>query len=220
MTSRSAAGRAAALTAAIAAALAVSGCGQAQPTAPDDPAVPASSGVDSPPRTTEQQLQAFAAEAGLEDPPEVTVVRTVHPDESAEVTQQCLTDAGWTVQEGPDGQPFFEYPNEQTEAFNLAWYTCKAQYPVEERYLQPLPEDKLELLYVYHRDTYIPCLRQQGFNPAEQPTLETFVASEGQWSPLPFDEVADAIAAGDLTSFEELEETCPSSPGWDVLYGG
>ncbi len=82
----------------------------------------------------------LASDLGLTEPPEVAPVRHITPRESQEVYTGCLQDAGWS-ESGPDEG--IEIPAGQQESFNLAYYVCLQQYPVEEKYTQPLTTERL-----------------------------------------------------------------------------
>lgn len=178
-------------------------------TAPPSTAPPSTADA---PRTNDDHLEQLAADLGIDDPPEVAVVRAITPDESKQVWDDCMVDAGWTASRNTEGELGFSVPAVQEDAWNLATYRCTAAYPIQEEFLQPPSEADLRALFAYYQETYAPCLREQGLDPAEAPTLETFLADGGTWQPLDFDRTLDAIVAGQVQSFEQLEAVCPSRP--------
>lgn len=193
-------------------AVAVAIVGALSACAPVEPS-PASSPTSAAlPRTTEEYLSQLAADLGINDPPEVTMVRAITPAESKQVWDDCMIDSGWTASTNSEGEIGFSIPEGQEAAWDLATYRCSAAYPIDESFLQPPSDADLRTLHAYYEATYIPCLTGQGLAPEELPTLETFLADGGTWQPLDFDRTLDAIAAGQIRSFEELEATCPSRP--------
>jgi hypothetical protein len=75
--------------------------------------------------THEEQLASLAESMGLENPPEVDVVREVSPAEFDVLFTECLAEKGW-VAEGK----VYSFPTDQEPAFNLDRYRCRAAYVV------------------------------------------------------------------------------------------
>lgn len=140
------------------------------------------------------------------------MVRAITPAESKQVWDDCMSDSGWTASTNSEGEIGFSIPEGQRSAWDLATYRCSAAYPIDETYLQPPSDADLRVLYAHYRTTYIPCLVDQGLVPEELPTIESFLAGGGTWQPLDFDRTLDAISAGRIRSFEDLEAACPSRP--------
>lgn len=87
------------------------------------------------PRTWAGYLESLASALRTDDPPEVTPIQTVAPeDRYPAAILPCLADQGFPTDAGGTRT----FPNDQLEVFNLAVYTCEVQYPMEEKYLQPL----------------------------------------------------------------------------------
>lgn len=99
----------------------------------------------------------------------------VGPDEQLPLMEQCLTEAGFPV--GRDG--YRTFPNDQGEAFDVAFYTCSAQYPIEDKYLAPPTEEQLRILHDYWAGEVVPCLGELGLDIPAPPSFETFLASSG-----------------------------------------
>lgn len=182
------------------------------------PAIPSAS--QSSDYVTDEQLdEAFAksldnlAKALDIDPPQVAVVREIRPSEDEQVQAECMTAAGFPVDE--DGDP--SGPPEQREAFYLAWYTCIAQYPVAKKYRRPFNTAQIGLVHEYYRDSLVPCLQSHGFAPGPVPTLETFLATARTAEEYnPYDGVTERLREEER---RELLEACPPLPPEDVLYG-
>lgn len=157
----------------------------------------------------------MAADMGIADPPEVAVVRRVTPQESQEVLRGCLRDAGWP--QAADGG--IEVPVGQEEALDLALYVCYQQYPVKEKYAQPLTAAQLGVLYDWWVQHTVPCFEQRGWEVGEIPTREVFLANP-VWLPAePIAEQAGAeVQAGLIETMDEaLYGVCPGPPD-EVLY--
>ncbi len=76
-------------------------------------------------------LRAYAAQAGIADPPQVDVVRYIAASEFREVQTVCRLDAGvdaWQV----SGIRNVARSDPRSRVVDLAFYTCLAQYPVVE----------------------------------------------------------------------------------------
>lgn len=158
----------------------------------------------------------LASDLGLTEPPEVAPVRHITPRESQEVYTGCLQDAGWG-ESGPDEG--IEIPAGQQESFNLAYYVCLQQYPVEEKYTQPLTTERLGVLYDWWVQHTVPCFEQQGWDVGEIPTREAFLANP-QW--LPTERVAEQagadVKAGRIATMDEALYGVCAGPPDEVLY--
>lgn len=198
----------------IACALVVS-CGDGEPDRPPDPTpvgdgpVPGGGGQDP---------GRLAEDLGIADPPDVAVVREITPSESQEVWSSCLADAGW-VESGP--HEGIEIPPGQEEAFNLAYYVCQRQYPVEERFTRPLTTEQLGILYDWWTEHTVPCYEERGWDVGDIPSREAFLANP-VW--LPAEQIAKQAQAdveqGLVADMDEaMYGVCPGPPD-DLLYGG
>jgi hypothetical protein len=103
-----------------------------RPSAGDVAAPPA--GVSTP--SIEEQRAALAAEFGITDPPDVTVVQLVTPEQRGAFVEACLTEQGYSPTEGA-----YAVPIEETAAFDLANYICLARYPIDPSYTG-VPDDE------------------------------------------------------------------------------
>lgn len=164
--------------------------------------------------STEASLAQIVEVWDMDDPPEVTPIRTVTPEEFQELLQSCMAAAGFPR------QPDYAYSSGgQDEAFALAWYTCTAQYPIDDLYTQPLTDAQMRFWYAYLVDDAVPCYRANGWPveessiPSEERFIATFGSMEG-WAPYLSDH-------DDLTP-EEVEriqtDVCPLWPPSEELY--
>ncbi|MGO0578202.1 hypothetical protein [Ornithinimicrobium panacihumi] len=165
-----------------------------------------------------QDPEQLAEDLAITDPPQVGVVREITPAESQEVWSSCLADAGWV--EGGDGEGI-DIPPGQEEAFNLAYYVCHQQYPVQEKFTQPLTAAQLGILYDWWTEHTVPCFEERGWDVGEVPSRETFLANP-VW--LPAEQVVEQaeadVQAGLIPDIDEaLYGVCPGPPD-EVLYGG
>lgn len=119
-------------------------------------------------------LAELAAGLHIDDPPPIEPIRVVGEDYS-DVQDQCIADAGFAF--GPDG--VIDLPNDQTAAFNLAIYTCSAQYPLDAKYLKPLTRDQYRKIYEYLKNEAIPCLAALGYSVAPLPSEDTYLETIG-----------------------------------------
>lgn len=156
---------------------------------------------------------------GLDDPPtDVGFVQFIRADDYGRVHSECLRGQGFPAEETFDGGiEFGSVPQEQLDARRAAEYRCHAQYPIHPRYYLPLSEEQIRLTYDYRVEVLAPCLHEQGFDPGEPPTWETFLATfdtQDEWFPY---SVVEPDAG--TVSWEEINELCPQSPPSQDLYG-
>lgn len=171
----------------------------------------------------EEQAAILARELGITDPPEVTPIREIAPDdEGLRVQTECMMDKGWPYQKDPDGGWVLELNNEQESAFNLDSYVCQLQYPVAERYRQPWGQVQHEARYTYLTETYLPCVRAQGYSVDEPPSLEVFIEGDAAGRPwIPSSEVLPQVLADvpdRWSSWDEFDGVCPQATPLDLLY--
>jgi len=185
------------------------------------------SGADrSPPAQAERSAAEQATEPGLaesmglDDPPSVSLIRQISPAESQAVWQLCLKEAGWDLVETDGADPYFDVPVEQEQAFNLARYVCYSQYPVADKYTDPLSQEQLEVLYEHWTSITVPCFEELGYDVGDVPTRESFLANP-MWHPAIAiqEQVGPDVASGRWPSTEHvLYEVCPA-PADEALYG-
>lgn len=174
-----------------------------------------------------EDLSVYAAtlaeELGIEDPPMVSSIREVSPDEEGlRVQTMCMVDKGWPYVQDRDGGWVLELNVEQEEAFNLDSYVCQLQYPVAARYRQPWGREQLQARYNYLTDTYLPCVRGQGYAVGDPPTFAVFLEGDSAGRPwIPSTEVMPQVLAdvpGRWASWAEFDRTCPQATPLDLLY--
>lgn len=152
---------------------------------------------------------------GLEgDPPQVEIVRVVSREESATAQVSCMTDAGFPPTEIDDSRGIsWEVPAEQADAYFLADYTCRAQYPEDLKYFQPFDEGQMNQIYDWLVEETIPCYADQGLVVNDVPSRGAFVdqwfAEQRYWLP------EDGVEGTVPTSIDTL---CPRLPEDDSLY--
>lgn len=104
--------------------------------APANAPGPAAGGLTTP--SVEEQRVNLAADFGIANPPEVPVVALVTPEEKEALVTACLAGRGYSLTDG-----FYEVPNSEMDAFNLANYICMASYPIDPSYVGvPADEDR------------------------------------------------------------------------------
>lgn len=195
----------------------VSGCASSSGTGPDE----AISEMVS--LTHEEELERLAVQFGLDpkDLPQVDVVREISPEESDEVTVECMTEQGFPPDRG-GGTMSWTTPDGQLLGLNTALYVCQAKYPVAHRYRESLSREQLELVYDHQVEVMVPCIRGLGYDVPEPPTPERFLERNGAWEELAQLEpqvVQDAIRTGRWESYQDFLDACPPMPPHDVLYG-
>lgn len=175
----------------------LTGCTAAEEDAPD-PAPPSPSSVDgtasdeSPTEsgggtsstetlawedTPEGWLAGWVESRGIQDPPDVVVVRETRPEEMGASVAECVREQGFEARAFPDGSWETVGAPGQGDAVALAEYVCIAQYPLQPQFYQPLGDARLRQSYEYHVSTTIPCLQGLGYTTPEPPTAEVYIAT-------------------------------------------
>lgn len=167
----------------------------------------------------DELLEELADLRGLDNPPDVDLIRFIPLSEFGPTRVDCLAEQGFDVRLTPDkeGIDYSEVSPDLSESLNLADYICSAQYPVDPRYEAPLTQSQLELLYFYYTVELIPCLKVAGFEIGEPPSFAVFAQdypTERGWAPyaeLPIEGMSNE-------EFFALEERCPQNPPGAELY--
>lgn len=150
------------------------------------------------------------------DLPHATVERDVAPDEAVELTNSCMEESGWPVDE--DGA--IAVPPEQEQAYWTSMYLCRVRFPPMERYLQPLDTSQWTVRYDHWTGEYLPCLAVEGIHfDTEPPTLEVFLNDPFAWRPTVESEAAVSEWSRRFGADQStLDERCPPEPPLQVLY--
>lgn len=124
----------------------------------------------------QEQLAELAGATDLTDPPAVTIVRWVNPEEASGLIVECLQAAGFPAKLESNGYSY-EAASDQGEAFALAHYVCSAQYPVRLDIDRPLNEQELDAVYRHLVDVFLPCAAQQGHTGLSVPSREVYASA-------------------------------------------
>lgn len=163
--------------------------------------------------TMSREEWALMSWFGDGDPPPLpTLIREVGYEEELEVLASCLTDRGFPVVWDEDGNGMRSEAGsaEQSEAFSVAYYECRAQYPLEPKYYQPYNDAQLTAWYRHLVGDATECLASQGYVVTERPpSQETWIShyrsgEYGLWHPF-FDAVPEA-------ELNDIDDTCPMQP--------
>lgn len=164
---------------------------------------------------------SLAREYGIQDPPQVDIVRTVTPEETDQVHANCMQEAGWPAVVLTDGGVEYDYAAEQEQEFNLALYTCLVQYPPEPQYLGGMDEQQWSIMYDHLVNVFVPCAEREGFDVGEIPSRETYLAQPDGQKWFPGSQIARTITSGGsdrYTDVEQFQEVCPPTPDPEDLY--
>lgn len=179
--------------------VALTACTAAGPTSPTavpaagsvQPSVPGGSSAATRPRATPsydpaghaRELAQIADVWGIDDPPEVAIVRAVTGEESAAVEVACMTQAGFPPE--PDSPVLsWTVPEAQADAFHLAEYTCAAQYPVLIITRPPFTRHQVRIIYDWWVGPLADCVRAAGYEVPPAPSFESWAAANGDnWAP-------------------------------------
>lgn len=165
-------------------------------------------------KISESLSQSF----GIDDPPQVEVIRAMLPEELDDTLLACVTEEGFPL----TAEGVFKIPEGQKTAYNMAQYVCRMRYPVIERYAQPLKAKQIEIQYDWTIQFVIPCLEQQGFRISNVPTEARFIDT---WNSDPFYPMAQvSLSEKDARSYNQrmsdLEKTCPQAAPSSVTWDG
>lgn len=169
----------------------------------------------------EQQLDSYWQSVTASHPnavrPVVPVVRLVTPSELMPTLESCMHEQGWPDVRATDdgGLESGSIPTSQAEVYDLALYTCKASYPLEERFTQPFSADQIIDLYDYLTDEAVPCLEKLGYTVSPPSSKEEYVdryLAGTAWDP--FAEASESVASNE--EWTKLVTTCPQVPD-DIL---
>lgn len=189
---------------------------QPEATPPESTSSPTGSPLATAVTSGDARLSDMVSQAqarGIDELPDVQVVREITPEELAEVQANCMAEEGFP----PDQDGMFNAPPGQGDALFLALYRCTAMYPIAEEYTQPLSQEQIRIIYDYYVSDLVPCLRGEGLTVPDPPTWETFIATAGTEREYhPYSTLLGAMSSEALSA---LQDTCPERPSLDALYG-
>jgi len=171
----------------------------------------------------ERRLEKLAERDDLSPVPDVEIVRWIDSRvDYGSALAACMTDAGFRAEGDALGGVSFleETPQSQAKAFNLAYYTCSAAYPLDPVFLTEWTADQLGLLYDYWEQYLVPCLAAHDVvvDQSRKPTREAYVArfhtaERTDWWP------NDTLAMMPEDVRRAVEPSCPGYPPDAVFYG-
>lgn len=142
--------------------------------------------VDRPGRAA--ALTSLADTLSIVDPPEIEVVRETSPFDFDQTQVDCLRAAGYDVSLGEGGGISFqlEAGDDFRQQFQMASYSCQAQYPLAEVYYAPLTAEQKEAYADYYLVELPHCLNERGVSFETPPSREVFLSqfdASGVWNP-------------------------------------
>ena len=144
-------------------------------------------------------------------PSPTSVQRFVAKRDWASALSGCMQKAGFatTIAPGGGGVAINNLPKQQQEAYDLAFYYCQTEYPVNPVDTAPLSSDEAKFLYSYLTTTLANCLEKHGQSIPNPPSEQTFADSystTGGWTPYSY--VSDVSES----RWAELNKECPQQP--------
>ncbi len=156
-------------------------------------------------------LDEIASAGQMDDPPEVDIVRWTNPEDNAAVLVDCLSGHGFVAQLTESGFGS-NIPDDQWDAYHLAYYTCTAQYPARLDIDRPPSEVEVEAAYWHMKNQFLPCLAGEGYGGISTPTREVYEASlRGESVDPVFTELTSVHDIGDSELLVLLDK-CPMLP--------
>ncbi|UJH71103.1 hypothetical protein [Ornithinimicrobium sp. INDO-MA30-4] len=157
--------------------------------------------------------------------PPVAAIREVTPEEFDDVYESCMAEDGWVLSLDEFGQSSIELAPGQEDDFDLASYTCNEQYPVADKYSEPLTETQWRSVYDHYESDVIPCLQSLGYAPDPLPSFESFLATSDSpeayqiISPGTYRDITEDVQGGRWTTPDDVtQRECQVQPSDDVLY--
>ncbi|WP_256840495.1 hypothetical protein [Ornithinimicrobium faecis] len=151
----------------------------------------------------ERTVKEFAEFRDIDPLPDVEPGPFLNQTEWPQAQMDCFQDQGFDVSVDGGAVSFPQVPQEQSEALDLALYTCMVKVPADPRVSDQLPRVQAEKQYAYLVEVVAPCIRNEGYAIAEAPTeitwLESYYSGQSAWDP--YGEVPGEAAL-------ELIETC------------
>jgi hypothetical protein len=140
--------------------------------------------------------------------PRVGFVRFITSEEEPEVIAACLRAQGIPAVIDENGVGTTT-PIGEEQRYDLAWFACAVQFPVDPSEYQPLTDDEMYFLYRFYVDEQIPCLEARGYEISSPPGFDDFRArwwSGEMWAPY-----LDVVE-NDFQRFLATQEACPPLP--------
>lgn len=172
------------------------------------------------------QLASAAEASQLTDIPAVERVRIVSQADAPQTQVDCLTAAGYPATLTGDGQGWSVELTGASDAYNLAAYTCLAQYPTDPaQSWSRVTEDQKRIAYNYLSVTLVQCLTDQGFTTGSVPTEEAFLATwdTALWNPYTDVHPAEEVLVDGrfpLEAWEAVWKACPMNTPPGLIWGG
>jgi hypothetical protein len=190
--------------------------GDVEPAGSADPQLASSPHWDA---LRDLNLSKEAEAFGVDVPDAAEFIEYIHPDDFGRVRSQCMREQGFDARETFDGGVSYgRIPDDQSEAQRSAAVLCSARYPVHPRFLEPLTEEQVRVIYDYYVDELVACLQREGYDPGEVPSWETYRDTRGtedDWTPY-HALVGDVMSRPD--DWQAINEACPQSPPLEALH--
>lgn len=161
--------------AAVALALALTGCTPASTDSPKTESAPQSL---SDAALVQADIDNAWDRTGLPDDqrPDVKIIRYTDLIGGAEAKAACLNLRGWNVTASAGGWGSDDpIPNGQESAYALDAYVCDASYPTDPKYLRPLDEAQRDRAVDYYDNELRACFEEHGQTMTELPSRAKFV---------------------------------------------
>ena len=120
---------------------------------------------------------------------------------------RCMNDHGFAVTLRGDGlgTRWEDIPPEQNQLATAVSIACLEGLNVPDLASSALTQDQYTEVYAY-RTELAECVRGQGYQVPDPPSLDVFVEEQGRWSPY------DAVGVSAGSDGDRLNQTCPQEP--------
>ncbi len=164
-------------------------------------------------KAIDEQLASLAQAYNLRNPPKVPIVRVVPMSEATQAMIDCLNAAGFSTTLTDDKEGWTStYGKDQKRAYDLAAYTCLAQYPADPAQSSSrMTRDQKLIAYHYLTVTLVACLKDHGYTVTDLPSEQTFLDT---WDTAPWNPY-DQLPAGVMTALQgQCEPNTPPKLIW------
>lgn len=153
----------------------------------------------------EQNWRDFSGRYPSVERPEVEVVAVMDLEEYQPQLVACVREEGFP-EATIDPMGGIGYEGSQLDAYELAMYICRARYPLDPKYYEPLNDEQLGKLYDYYVTELVPCLEGEGYSTPPAPSRQSFVDNHLTEPWIVYDDVPDSLSE---SAWYRLNEVCP-----------
>lgn len=157
-----------------------------------------------------ERMATVAESMGVEVSEDLALVEFVPMNEWSDRQVTCLREMGFEAESSQGGVSLGTVPSDQTDALREAMVACEFQFAADPRVSnQPLPRTAAVKLYE-HWVQAMTCLRNEGYEPEEPPSLEVWLGefyspTTEHWDPF-------TVVVNDASELDAVQRECTYMP--------